>query len=245
MSIDIISEDTGKEIAAQLGRIKRAMDGTYFAYSLSEYVNGDNPDDILTLCRESITNIPDYACQSQYSLKNADFPAATEIGIFAFGSCTKLTNASFPAATGLGASAFKDCYKLESVDIPLITAIEESTFYDCRALKKVCFPNVTRIGKWAFYRCEGLTAADFSSLTWVVDQAFYSCTKLEALILRNTEAVCKLGGSNALPNKSKVLNIYVLAALVDEYKSAAYWSSYASKIKAIEDYPEIMGGLSG
>jgi hypothetical protein len=36
--------------------------------------------------------------------------------------------------------------------------------------------------------------------------------------------------------------IYVPAALVDSYKGATNWSTYAAQIRAIEDYPEITGG---
>jgi hypothetical protein len=37
--------------------------------------------------------------------------------------------------------------------------------------------------------------------------------------------------------------IYVPAALVDSYKAATNWSTYAEQIRAIEDYPEICGGV--
>lgn len=36
--------------------------------------------------------------------------------------------------------------------------------------------------------------------------------------------------------------VYVPSALVDSYKITAPWSSMASKIRAIEDYPDITGG---
>jgi hypothetical protein len=36
--------------------------------------------------------------------------------------------------------------------------------------------------------------------------------------------------------------IYVPASMVDSYKSASNWSTYAAQIRAIEDYPEITGG---
>ena len=36
--------------------------------------------------------------------------------------------------------------------------------------------------------------------------------------------------------------IYVPKALVDSYKSATNWTTYASQIRAIEDYPDVTGG---
>ena len=37
---------------------------------------------------------------------------------------------------------------------------------------------------------------------------------------------------------------YVPTSLVDTYKSATNWSTYAEQIRAIEDYPEITGGAT-
>ena len=36
--------------------------------------------------------------------------------------------------------------------------------------------------------------------------------------------------------------VYVPSALVNSYKSATNWSTYADQIRAIEDYPDITGG---
>ena len=47
---------------------------------------------------------------------------------------------------------------------------------------------------------------------------------------------------NSTPIASGTGYIYVPAALVDNYKAATNWSTYANQIRAIEDYPEICGG---
>lgn len=39
--------------------------------------------------------------------------------------------------------------------------------------------------------------------------------------------------------------IYVPQSLVDQYKAATNWATYANQIRAIEDYPEITGEVSG
>ena len=36
--------------------------------------------------------------------------------------------------------------------------------------------------------------------------------------------------------------VFVPAAMVDAYKADSRWSKHASKILAIEDYPDITGG---
>ena len=62
-------------------------------------------------------------------------------------------------------------------------------------------------------------------------------------ILRNTEQVCKQSsGAFAFSKIEKGGGyIYVPSALVDAYKVETNWSTYASQIRAIEDYPDICG----
>ena len=103
---------------------------------------------------------------------------------------------------------------------------------------------VTSIGLRSFAFCSALTKADFSAAKNIAASAFYDCSKLTALILRS-ETMCTLAHTNAFtgtPIASTTGYIYVPAALVDSYKAATNWKSFSSKIRAIEDYPEITGG---
>ena len=43
------------------------------------------------------------------------------------------------------------------------------------------------------------------------------------------------------PIESGTGYVYVPSALVDSYKSATNWSTYADQIRAIENYPDITG----
>lgn len=66
------------------------------------------------------------------------------------------------------------------------------------------------------------------------------CSKLTALVLRNpSQVVTLVSGSNFLastPIKSGTGYIYVPSALVDSYKAATNWSTYAAQFRALEDY---------
>ena len=100
---------------------------------------------------------------------------------------------------------------------------------------------ITAIGKYAFYKCSNLSTADFVAATSIGSNAFYSCSALTALILRS-ETMCTLESTNAFtstPIASGAGYIYVPAALVDSYKAATNWRTYADQIRAIEDYPEV------
>ena len=104
---------------------------------------------------------------------------------------------------------------------------------------------VTTVGKCAFYLCGNLVVADLPEVTSIDDSAFRECA-LTTLILRS-ETVASLGKTsafNSTPIASGTGYIYVPAALVDSYKTATNWSTYANQFRAIEDYPEITGGES-
>ena len=134
--------------------------------------------------------------------------------------------------TSIGSNAFRSCRKLTSVNIPNATSIGNYAFYDCTGLTSVSFPNATSIGSQAFYSCSNLTSVSFPEATNIGDSAFYNCSGLTTIYVgTNTSTVCTLSNTNAFNNCTKLTNIYVPASLVDSYKSATNWSSYASKIK--------------
>lgn len=147
----------------------------------------------------------------------------TNIGFYAFAYCMNLTTVDLPACESIGAVAFGYCINLTTVD----------------------FQAATNIGPSAFSQCTGLTTVDFPVATSIGNNTFRSCTGLTALILRSTEQACTLSHTNSFidtPIATGTGYIYVPAALVDSYKAATNWTTYADQIRAIEDYPDICGG---
>lgn len=120
------------------------------------------------------------------------------------------------------------------------TSIGQYVFRDCKALANVNFPSVTSTATAAFWECTALAKAEFSACVAFDNNTFYGCSALTALILRCADQVCTLTGNlSGTPIASGTGYIYVPAALVDTYKAASGWSTYASQIRAIEDYPEV------
>ena len=115
-----------------------------------------------------------------------------------------------------------------------------------RSITEIADNLVTSIGQYAFYGCSALTAADFPMVTSIGGRAFYGCSHLTNLILRSS-TMCNLPSTNAFTNTpiaSGTGYIYVPRALVDSYKAASNWSTFANQFRAIEDYPDICGGES-
>ena len=129
----------------------------------------------------------------------------TSIGYAAFFDCSSLKSITIPdSVTSIGNSAFYGCISLESVTIGNgVTSIEELAFNFCPSLKSVTIPDsVTSIGKWAFSYC----------------------TSLRSVYCKPTTPPA--GGSSMFESIASEPKIYVPAASVEAYKSAAYWSDY-------------------
>jgi hypothetical protein len=92
--------------------------------------------------------------------------------------------------------------------------------------------NVTEIGDYAFSECNLSGDVTLPKITSIGAGAFetWGSYKIQNLTISNTDGVCTLGDSSAIPSTT---NIYVPAALVDSYKAATNWSTHASKISAI------------
>lgn len=148
---------------------------------------------------------------------------------------------------------FAGCPNITSVTSTGATKIGQNAFANCPTLSTVHAPAVITVESYAFINSNALTTADLSAETIDVG-AFQGCGSLITLILRSN-TVCSLAKNALLSNyhftgeKHSIINpqglkdgyIYVPAALVDSYKTAANWSTYASQFRAIEDYPEICG----
>ena len=135
-----------------------------------------------------------------------------------------ITEISSSSATSIGSYAFYSCSGLTTANFPVATSIETSSFQSCRSLTTANFPVATSIGA----------------------SAFRSCSELKSLLLRNNK-VCTLSNTNAFnstPISSGTGYIYVPSALIEQYKTAKNWSTYASQFRALEDYT-VDGTITG
>lgn len=107
-----------------------------------------------------------------------------------------------------------------------------------RSITEIQDNYVTTIGNNAFQYCSALTTVDFPAATSIGDYAFYNCSNLTTLILRSG-TMATLSSTNAFtgtPIASGTGYIYVPASMVDSYKAASNWSTFAAQFRALEDY---------
>ena len=175
-----------------------------------------------------MTSIPDYyfaTYSSAYTnflnkyLKNVQLPNnLTSIGHFAFNSCTNLALTKLPNnLTSIGNFAFQWCRNLALTELPSgITSIGIRVFQDCISLIEMfCLGNITSIENYAFYKCTNLSIFALPNIIMV--------PTLGSDVFTNTPIANGTG------------YIYVPDDLVESFKSATNWSTYANQIKAISE----------
>ena len=180
---------------------------------------------------KSITKIREYAFYDS-GLTNIEIPNnVTEIATYAFYS-TNIVNLIIPdSVTSIGDSAFYDCDSLTSITIPNgVTSIGDSAFRSCTSLTSITIPDsVTSIGNYAFYYCHSLTSVTIGNgVTWIGSCAFLNCISLTSVYCKpiTPPTECSL----MFEYNASGRTIYVPRNSVEAYKSAEYWSEYASDI---------------
>ena len=91
----------------------------------------------------------------------------------------------------VGHGAFYYCTALTTVDLPEATKLAGTRVREGTALAGGALPKVLSLSGYCFKNCTSLKFLDFPVLSSIGYSEFHSCTALEALILRNTEQVCK------------------------------------------------------
>ena len=132
---------------------------------------------------------------------------------------------------------------VNTADIVGEEALEDG--FIMRTLTEFCDDRIVKVRNDAFRQCKSMSFVDLPSVTDIGSAAFYECSALVTVIIR-TESLCALGSTSVFsgtPISSGDGFVYVPAALVSAYKTATNWSAIADQIRAIEDYPEITGGV--
>lgn len=204
--------------------------GSYAA----QYANGLKRIDL-----SKVTSIPSNCFTSCGNLQSVNLPNTTLVNSYAFSSCNNLTTVNIPKLQTIGNNAFQYCDNLTSAKYPKVTSIGTYAFYDCDGLTEINFPKLTSsIGTYAFNSCNSLEKVVLGgTLSSIGNYAFRYCTNLKTIYITKTSSIISLGGSYVFSN-SGVSNgnalIYVPNDLVDTYKAASYWSTYANYIVGYE-----------
>lgn len=122
-------------------------------------------------------------------------------------------------------------------------------FYNCGSIKNIHgdLTSLNTIYQGCFQN-SGLEKFDYycPALTQIQQKAFSDCSNLIILTLRANTLVslANVSALNYTPIKDGTGYIYVPKALIEEYKVATNWATYANQFRALEDYT-VDGTITG
>lgn len=159
---------------------------------------------------QSVTKIGAYAFANSF-IEEVIFEGTsklTEIGEYAFNSCTELKEISLPdGVTTIGDMAFAYCSSLTKAEISSVTKMGEGVFAYCPALTTVTFgANATATGTYTFFndKSSALVSVTLSNkMTKIDDGAFAYCSALTSIDLKNVTEI----GKEAFANCTKLATI--------------------------------------
>ena len=187
---------------------------------------------------DKITKIRKYCFYSNKSIQKINLPNVTSVGESAFNSCSELIEVDFPFVKTGNQSILNSCPNLITANLPSATYMSAYGFQNCTNLKNVDLSSATILEDSVFYGCSSLIELDLPNIERIANAVFNGCSSLKTLIIR-TSTLCTLANTNSFTNtpiSSGTGYIYVPRALIDSYKSATNWSTYAAQFRVLEDY---------
>lgn len=182
------------------------------------------------------TCLSNYAFANCGSMKSITIPPKQETqsvyicnGTYVFSQCTSLMFASLTGAWG-------GVYIGTSIRFACETSANDNTFQNCNSLVYVNLRSTgTAVGSSSFQTCRSLMAITIpSSVTEIKGNAFNNCRSLRYIYMKST-SVPTLSSNALSTGVTSLSKIYVPYSadhsILDAYKGASNWSSYADKIE--------------
>lgn len=188
---------------------------------------------------DRITKVGLYGLGGCENLTSINLPNVVTVGDSGFYNCKLLKNVFLPKLTTLGRNGFNST-GLESINLPLCTKLGVASFSQTKKLVVATLPLVTSL-EGSCFSYSSVQKIDTSSVISIGAYAFEGAQQLGTLILRNS-SVCTLANSTNTFTNTKIAAgtgyIYVPDNLVDSYKIATNWVTFANQIKPISELEE-------
>lgn len=206
---------------------------------------------ITSYSSDNLTKIKEYGFYRITSLQSVNCPNVNSLGDSTFFSCSNLNqlNLDWDNITNLPSSVFNGCQKLNLSSFPNVTTAGDSCIAGLGATS-LDFPKLSNASAWTALGGNSTSSRQFLEKIRIGAKctfgygSFRYQGKLSAVILES-DSLCVAQNSNlfdSTPIEDGTGYIYVPQALIEQYKVATNWVTFASQFRAIEDYPEICGG---
>lgn len=191
---------------------------------------------ITSISLPSAVTIMSDAFLNDSKLETVYLPAADIVYSNAF-SGTAIEHLDIPLVTRFVGNPFGNNFpKIVSVNVPNLVTIDNSSFAGLYSMKSLDLPKVTVFPGYVFSG-SNIVKLKLGSATSFAKFCFANVTKLKTLIIETPNMIPKLENNSYLATDSKDVVVYVPDALVEDYKSATNWSTYADRIKPISELP--------
>lgn len=211
----------------------------YFSTYSSTYSNAVNK--YLKKVSSSVaTKVGDYCFSYCEALTEINIPNLITVGDYAFNYCKKLEITELPdSITSIGSYGLAYCEKIALTKLPdSLTSVGKYTFRGCKGLVNSTIPSkLASLGQYCFAFCSNLQEVYFEGNTSLVDYSLANCNQLTKVVYKNATSVpaCKTTSFSFTEIEEGTGFIYVPDALVENFKSASGWSTYANQIKGLSE----------
>lgn len=176
----------------------------------------------------------------------------TILGKYAFYYATELKTIECPNVTTLDTCALSRS-AVQNVILPNVTSIGQQAFGQTTALKKLRFPKLQALGANALREVPYLEEIVFDDVRSFSVNSMLACYRVTKVVILYEGGVATLSNTSAFSQCYHILGtvhetynpegladgfIYVPDSLVDSYKSATNWNTYASQIKGLSELPQ-------
>ena len=195
-------------------------------------------DELKTYSSDEVLKVPNYAFWGRSALESVNLSSCNTIETASFQNCTSLKSVNFPNCTAMGGTVFRGCSALENVEFPVLVTTSTYSFAECKSLTRVIFPKLEVVSGALFTNCDKLEYIGLPLATSIGAMTFQNCPSLTTLFIEQSTRMCNLSATTAFvgtPIENGTGFIYVPDNLVEQYKTATNWSTYASQIKPISE----------
>ena len=217
-----------------------------FDYLFRQLVNGYN---------SQATKLRPYAFYDMDKLVSIDLPNVTEISKYSFTNCDNLTTINLPSVTEIVGEInnyyFYNCPSLTTINLPNLTTINTNfyVFGFLSSLSTLYLPSLTTIENEIWFVKSNIITKFILPNLQVIGGLGDSGTNPYATLVFPGSTIPVMMNLNLSTGKfgnsypEAVDYIYVPASMVTAYCNSDWGAFYGSdKIRAIEDYPEVMEG---
>lgn len=156
-----------------------------------------------------------------------------------FATCASLQEVTLPSTfifTWSKSGSFQECANLKKVILPSNSdSIPSDCFKSCYSLRQIVLPeSIQMIYSGAFQSCHSLVSLAIpKNVSTIASSAFSLCCSLAYLDFSQHTSVPTLQSTGAFDRIAPDCQIRVPAALVDEWKAATNWATYAGYIVGV------------